>query len=177
MGVLDCGAAGEPRPKITWLRNGIILETGTRYLLDGSVSRTKHRKDSAIVARFRRLKSSMRIASTPAFTSVKRSTKRAATSRRTLWKLSVRVGLIDAITEYDLSTKGGPVSTLCKCAKSYLNSMPEPSACRNSKCHSRSTWIKRPANPTHAVKLYRANPCNVLRPVRYGTPKFRPYSF
>ncbi|KAH7697768.1 Protein HIM-4 d, partial [Aphelenchoides avenae] len=50
VGVLDCGAAGEPRPKITWLRNGIILETGTRYLLDGSTLKIldAHSVDSGI---------------------------------------------------------------------------------------------------------------------------------
>uniref|UniRef100_A0A914V1J2 Ig-like domain-containing protein n=1 Tax=Plectus sambesii TaxID=2011161 RepID=A0A914V1J2_9BILA len=32
---LECTAAGEPVPEITWQRNGIRVETGDRYVVDG----------------------------------------------------------------------------------------------------------------------------------------------
>lgn len=36
--VLECKAFGEPKPKITWQRNGIRVETGLRYIVDNDGS-------------------------------------------------------------------------------------------------------------------------------------------
>ncbi|KAL3079001.1 hypothetical protein niasHS_014783 [Heterodera schachtii] len=34
--VLDCVASGEPAPLISWQRNGVLVEVGVRYVLEGS---------------------------------------------------------------------------------------------------------------------------------------------
>lgn len=35
--VLECDSQGEPTPLITWQRNGVLVETGDRYIVDDKV--------------------------------------------------------------------------------------------------------------------------------------------
>uniref|UniRef100_A0A1I7RWJ2 Down syndrome cell adhesion molecule-like protein Dscam2 n=1 Tax=Bursaphelenchus xylophilus TaxID=6326 RepID=A0A1I7RWJ2_BURXY len=48
--VMECVATGEPKPKITWQRNGIRVETGARYMVEESVLKIidTHSSDSGI---------------------------------------------------------------------------------------------------------------------------------
>lgn len=52
--VLECNVFGEPKPVITWQRNGIRVETGLRYIVkDGSLKIIDtQNSDSGIYGKF-----------------------------------------------------------------------------------------------------------------------------